>query len=372
MKILHLLYESRGDYFGCGGVGSRAYAIYGNLRKRHDITLLCRKYPGVRNGEIGGIRHIFVGRETRNFTRALLSYARMASHFVRERGEDYDIIIEEFSPAIPTFLNFYRKRPLILQVQAHTGRRYFEKYNYIYAAVLYVLEKIRPVFYRNFIFVSEDTKRKFHLPGKDQGTFEIIPNGIDEELLSLEHIESDYILYLGRIDIHNKGLDTLIEAYKDFYSSYPSVRLVVAGDGRDMTRFRRMIEKLPDRIQKNIELAGWVDGERKRDILRDALTVVFPSRYESQPITVLEAAASAKPVIVSEIRELAVFAEKEAGLSFQAEDPSMLTEKIIQMVKNKDLRVSCGLRGRRLAEDRRWGDTALHFEKFLMDVVKRA
>ncbi len=28
MKILHLLYESKGDLFGIGGVGIRAYQIY--------------------------------------------------------------------------------------------------------------------------------------------------------------------------------------------------------------------------------------------------------------------------------------------------------------------------------------------------------
>ncbi len=35
MKILHLLYESKGDYFGIGGVGVRAYEIYKYLPARH-------------------------------------------------------------------------------------------------------------------------------------------------------------------------------------------------------------------------------------------------------------------------------------------------------------------------------------------------
>jgi glycosyltransferase involved in cell wall biosynthesis len=370
MKILHLLYESRGDYFGCGGVGHRAYAIYKRLGTRHDITLLCRKYPGARDGEIDGIKHIFVGRETGNFTLALLSYAKKASRFVKERGEDYDIIVEEFSPAVPTFLNFYRKRPLILQVQAHTGKMYFEKYNLLYATVLYLLEKTRPILYRNFIFVSEATERNFPLFSKERGPVEIIPNGVDEELLTLEQGESDYILYLGRIDIHNKGLDTLIESYKDVYSSYPQIRLVVAGDGRDMKRLREIVEILPRGIQRNIKLAGWVEGERKRDLLRDAMMVIFPSRYESQPIAVLEAVASAKPVIVSRIGGLAFFAEKGGGLSFQAGDSSMLAEKIAEMIKNRNLRISCGMRGRRMAERRRWEEAALHFENYLTELLK--
>ena len=71
MKILHLLYESKGDYFGIGGVGIRAYEIYRRLKDRHDITLLCKKYPGAvdgysrraeahicRNGEQGALQRL--------------------------------------------------------------------------------------------------------------------------------------------------------------------------------------------------------------------------------------------------------------------------------------------------------------------------
>jgi len=55
MRILHLLYESKSDYFGIGGVATRAYEIYRYLRERHDITLLCKRCPGAEDGEINGL-----------------------------------------------------------------------------------------------------------------------------------------------------------------------------------------------------------------------------------------------------------------------------------------------------------------------------
>jgi hypothetical protein len=64
MKILQLTYESLGSPFGFGGAGVRAYKIYKRLKDRHDITLLCLKYPGVTDCEIEGLRHIFVGTES--------------------------------------------------------------------------------------------------------------------------------------------------------------------------------------------------------------------------------------------------------------------------------------------------------------------
>ncbi len=122
MKILHLLYESKGDYFGIGGVGIRAYEIYNYLKERHEVTLLCKKYPGAEDGEIGGLRHIFVGTESKSFAKALLSYTYHAVRFVKRYGNKFDIIIEDFSPAAPTFLHVFTKRPIVLQVQGYTGR----------------------------------------------------------------------------------------------------------------------------------------------------------------------------------------------------------------------------------------------------------
>ena len=97
MKILHLLYESKGDYFGIGGVGIRAYEIYRHLKDRHDITLLCKKYIGAKDGEIEGLRHIFVGAESKSLAKTLLAYAYHCSRFVKKFHKDYDIIVDRKS-----------------------------------------------------------------------------------------------------------------------------------------------------------------------------------------------------------------------------------------------------------------------------------
>ncbi len=156
MRILHLLYESEGDYFGIGGVGTRAYEIYKHLQDRHTITLLCKKYPGARDGEREGLRHIFVGKESRDLTVTLLTYAYHAAQFVKRHGDEYDVIVEEFSPAIPTFLHAFTEKPIVLQIQGYTGQLYFRKYNLLYAFALSLLEFLRPRFYRHFIFVSSE------------------------------------------------------------------------------------------------------------------------------------------------------------------------------------------------------------------------
>ncbi len=378
MRILHLLYESKGDYFGIGGVGARAYEIYKYLKDRHDVTLLCKKYPGAKDGEINGLRHIFVGTESKSLAKTFISYAYHASRFVRRYGNDYDIIVEEFSPAIPTFLHFFTERPIVLQIQGYTGLLYFRKYNPFYAFFLNKMERLRPLFYKDFIFINGNTADRllskrflYHISEeRGKGCIKVIPNGISPELLSLSPEDGDYILYLGRIDIYGKGLDTLIMAYKDFYGSFPDIKLVIAGDGRDREKFDAMLRRLPDGVRKNIELTGWVSGDKKAEVLRKALFCVFPSRHETQGITVLEAMACEKAVIVSNIPELRYAIESGAGLSFEAGAPFSLTCSMKDLMRS-DRRKEMGLMGREWVKGFTWDRIAAEYEEFLLDVIEK-
>lgn len=367
MKILHLLYESRGDYFGIGGVGIRAYEIYRHLKERHEITLLCKRYPGAEDREIEGLRHIFVGAESKSLTKTLLSYARHSARYVKEHGKEFDVIIEDFSPAIPTFLNFYKEKPVVLQIQGYTGKKYFGKYNIAYSTVLFILERYMPRLYKNIIFVSDSARERFNIGNRNS---RIISNGISEKLLDIEPSESDYIAYLGRVDIHHKGLDILADAYKEFHKAFSGIKLIIAGDGRDKGRFSEILKKLPGDVRQNIEMVGWVEGESKMRLLKDALMVVTPSRYETQGIVALEAMACGKALVVSDIPELSYVTDCGAGVSFRSGDAASLAQAMRDMAANES-RKEMGLKGRGWVKDLTWDKIAIRYEEFLSEVVAR-
>ena len=368
MKILHLLYESKGDYFGIGGVGIRAYEIYRRLKDRHDVTLLCKRYPGFEDGHKEGLKHIHVGAVSKSLTKTLLSYAYHALLFTKKRGNEFDVIIEEFSPGIPTFLHLFTDRPLVLQIQGYTGIRYFEKYNIFSSGVLYVFERFRPRWYRNIIVVSDYTIGRYHLDASKKN-IALIPNGIPEELLGHEPEETDYILYLGRIDIHHKGLDVLLHAYGEFCNAFSGIRLVIAGDGRDREKFAGIIAGCPERIRRNIEIRGWVYGEEKAALLTRALMVVMPSRYETQGIVALEAMAAGKAIIASDIPELRYITHSGAGLSFKAGNARALANTMKTLAAS-DERKKMGLKGRDWVKDYTWDKVALEYESYLKRVAE--
>ena len=368
MKILQLIYESIGSPFGFGGAGVRAYEIYKRLKDKHDITLLCTKYPGAIDGEIEGLKHVFLGIESKSLTKSVLSYTIKAARFVRRLGNDFDVIVENFLPSTPFFSRFLTKRPVILQVQGIMGWHSLKKFNPFYSIPMYMFERFYPGLYDRFIFVSDITKEKVlsRIKGKCK-LCPVIPNGINKELLSVTPWDGDYILFLSRIDIYTKGLDLLINAFERISSEFPDLRLMLAG--YEFNSFTKLVSNRPASIKERIEYAGFVTGDKKAKLLSGAKIFILPSRHESSPISILEAAACGKPVIVSDIPELSFVQKEGFGLSFPSGSVDGMTEKVRILLRDNKQREAMGRLGREFSSKFLWDTIAIQFEDVLNNIL---
>jgi glycosyltransferase involved in cell wall biosynthesis len=139
--------------------------------------------------------------------------------------------------------------------------------------------------------------------GKIPCEYKVIHNGLsDEELTAADHVngESDF-LFLGEFR-GLKGLDVLFSAVallnKERGSNEPPVRLIVAGGGRGkpealIARIKAM--GLEDSIQVSPPIYPATAAFRKTKC------IVVPSRAESLPYIVLEAAAAGVPIIATNV-----------------------------------------------------------------------
>jgi glycosyltransferase involved in cell wall biosynthesis len=102
-----------------------------------------------------------------------------------------------------------------------------------------------------------------------------------------------YVLFLSRLD-PKKNVEILIDAFKSVEDD--AWRLVIAGDGP-----REYVSTLKQRTggSERIIFAGWVEGEQKEALLREAALFVLPSRHENFGLSVMEAMARGVPVVVS-------------------------------------------------------------------------
>lgn len=111
-----------------------------------------------------------------------------------------------------------------------------------------------------------------------------------------------YVLYLGRID-QSKGCAHLLECHSAATRADPATpRLIMAG---------RAAMDLP--YTSWLEAPGFVDERRKHELLAGAVAVVLPSSYESLSISVLEAWAHGRPVLVSSSSPVLVGQVRRAG-----------------------------------------------------------
>jgi glycosyltransferase involved in cell wall biosynthesis len=369
MKILQLIYESFGSPFGFGGAGVRAYKIYQRLKDRHDITLACMKYPGAKDGNIEGLKHIFIGTESKNLTKSVFAFTLKTAHFIRKYGGEYDIIVENFLPATPFFSRFLTETPVILQIQGIMEKHTFKKFKPLHSVPMYLAERVYPRLYDKFLFVSHITLEKVMKGiGKNPGLCTVIHNAADRELFEVTPEEHNYILFFSRVDSYTKGLDILVRAFEKISSSHKGIKLILAGF--EITSFRKLVQQCSSAVRDKIEYVGFVTGDQKVRLLSQAQIYVLPSRHESSPISILEAAACRKPIIVSDIPELRFVKENEIGLTFRSEDHESLVEKIDMLLSEEQLRRTLGEQARKFSRRFHWDRKAFLFERLLKEVVE--
>jgi glycogen synthase len=353
MRIIHFIYDHINNPWVGGGGAVRAFEIYRRLAKRHQITIVCGKYPGATDSVEGNPSFKFSGSDKDNYALSTFSYVFKAINYLRTHKGDADIIVEDFAPYNPIFSKFVTDKPVVLQVHHKEGMNLFNRYS-IFGIPFMIVESLYPRLYSKVISVSEESRKKFSI---DKAV--IIPNGTDQKLFETTTSEADYIAFLGRLQIHNKGLDTLVQAMSSI-----NIKLAIAGSGKDEGRLSALINRL--NTNRHIELIGYLSDNDKIRFIANAKIIVLPSRYEGQGIVVLEAAACGKPVIVSDIPELRYAVDAGFGISFRKCDSNDLTEKVNFLLNDESKRKEMGGKAREYAKNFTWDKIAEEYERFLI------
>lgn len=187
------------------------------------------------------------------------------------------------------------------------------------------------------IAVSEEARRT--LVSHIGGDAILIPNGVRvSEFVNAEPLvefDSDEptIAFVGRVDEPRKGFAVLCAALPKIVEQYPGLRVLVAGPGDS----REIIEALPDSFQRHLVVFGELSGEQKARVFASADIYIAPNTgKESFGIVLLEAMASATPIVASDITAFrAVLENGESGKLVKPDDPTALAEAIIELLGDK-------------------------------------
>jgi glycosyltransferase involved in cell wall biosynthesis len=195
-----------------------------------------------------------------------------------------------------------------------------------------------------FVVPSAFMIQKFVDAGVAPERIHVKPHYIDAPTPDVSSTPGSYVLYMGRLSAE-KGLRTLLRAFHQL----PDIPLRIAGQGPLEQELRKYVEQ---HGLKQISFEGFVTGERKERLLREARLVVAPSEcYETFGLIVLEAYAQAKPVVASRIGSFPnLIEESRTGLLATAGDPGSLAVAVRSVYGDPAACRAMGLRGRQLAE----------------------
>lgn len=142
-----------------------------------------------------------------------------------------------------------------------------------------------------------------------------------------------------------KGVDLIPKIAKEVLLRNKKILFLIVGDGPERKNLQSAIYKL--QLQNNIILTGWRDDIP--EILNITDVFLLCSREESFPQSVLEAMAVGIPVVAADVggvKELVI--DGECG--FLVKNPDEYSQKIIELLKNEQLRNSFSIKAKQIAK----------------------
>jgi len=132
-----------------------------------------------------------------------------------------------------------------------------------------------------------------------------------------------YILFIGHPWLL-KGVDILIKAFQLISNQFPDYKLKIVGHCPDMTYFQKLAEG-----NKKIELCKPVVHSEAMKLMSKCSLFILPSRTEGMGRVLLEALASKKPVVASNVDGIPHYIKHGYnGLLFESENVQDLAAKI--------------------------------------------
>lgn len=167
-------------------------------------------------------------------------------------------------------------------------------------------------------------------------------------------VEAQVVAWHGRVSIHKKGLDILLDAWQQVLAAHPGqdLRLLLVGTGHDAEELEQQIAAI--HIQGIIWVDEFVHDRRVISTYLSAADLyVFPSRLEGFPVAPIEAMACGLPIVASAasgVPEIVGSEAEGAGLIVPVDDATALAEAMNRMLDDTTLRARLAGRARARAE----------------------
>ena len=221
------------------------------------------------------------------------------------------------------------------------------------------IERLLAHYTHRIIAISQSQKKdlsaRYHIAFPKR--FSVVPLGLDLDrllCLSSNGAKGDSAFNLNPDDLVVSIIGRLvpIKNHQLFLSSArllvqqfgANVRFLVVGDGELRSTLEQQTVQLG--LSDHVHFVGWQADVTK--VYQASDIVVLTSLNEGTPVSIIEAMAAAKPVVATAVGGVAdVVANGNTGFIVPSNDVQALTDKILILLKNENLRYQFGQRARK-------------------------
>lgn len=353
--IIFSTYDSLGNPYYNGGGADAVHEVAKRLTKQYQVIVIAGFYKGAKDHTLDKVKYLYIGIAIHPLLDQLFfHFASLVSALTRR----YDLWIESFTPPVALgLISRLSHRPVIGLVHMLPAADMERKYH----LPLLALESWGLRGYSHLIVTSRVIAKQVY-EASPRTTVNIIANGVERHRLSSRKPRN--FVYLGRIEIDQKGLDLLVQAYLSTPSlhRYP---LVIVGSGQ-----KSEVQQLRDLIQGHpqIKYLEPMYGKAKASLLSSARAVIVPSRFETFSLLAAEAIAHQIPLVTFTIPGLSWIPRKLRYVAPRLTARSLATT-IASLSSNYQEAESRAKRAFTLLKPSTWTQVSEQYSQFIQKVI---
>lgn len=176
-----------------------------------------------------------------------------------------------------------------------------------------------------------------------------------------------HLLFLGLI-CQNKGIYDLVEALHSHHTVFAGKLMLHIGGNGEADKLCSLIEQ--HRLHDIITYEGWVDGNKKIELMNKANALILPSYYEGVPVCLLEAMSYSKPVITTLVGGIpSIVTNGINGIEIPIGNPNKIADAIIHLMNDSQLSARLGNQGKEISKNYLMPVVATHLREIYSQVL---
>ena len=189
------------------------------------------------------------------------------------------------------------------------------------------------------IVLSEEWADFFGKNICDPKKISILYNGVIVPETNKTDYSDHSVLMLGRLG-ERKGTYDLLKAIPMVLQAVPDAMFFLGGDG-DIDVCKTLVEK--EGVSDHVSFLGWIWGDDKEKLLKQCSIFTLPSYHEGMPMSVLEAMSHGLATVSTNAGGIPqIINDGEDGFRVEAGDIDALSNRIIELLKDENLKRSIG------------------------------